>query len=169
MLERLASITQQNFTFGKPLLSVLLKLFDYALKLSINRQSLIQPEMKAITTMLQTLNMMLKIEQAEPNKIGVHLAEQLLNIMECILSEASKQPADVYNEFSSLCGDTEQLEFLLNNIKCTFVRSHPKLLQGLMKLIPFLSFGDEKKKIGNIILARLRFRQVSEGRSLSAE
>ncbi len=145
MLERLASITQFNFTFGKPLLSVLLKLFDYALKLSINRQSIIQPEMKAITTMLQTLNMMLKIEQIEPNKIGVNLAEQLLNIMECILSEASKQPADVYNEFSSLCGDTEQLEFLLNNIKCTFVRSHPKLLQGLMKLIPFLSFGDEKK------------------------
>jgi E3 ubiquitin-protein ligase UBR4 len=87
MLERLASITQQNFTFGKPLLSVLLKLFDYALKLSINRQYIIRPELKTITTMLQTLNMMLKIEQTEPNKIGVSLAEQLLNIMECILSE----------------------------------------------------------------------------------
>jgi E3 ubiquitin-protein ligase UBR4 len=145
MLERLSSITQQNFTFGKPLLSVLLKLFDYALKLSINRNEIIKPEMKAITTMLQTLNMMLKIEQAEPNKIGVHLAEQLLNIMELILSEASKQPADIYNEFSSLCGDTEQLEFLLNNINGTFVRSHPNLLQALMRLIPFLSFGDEKK------------------------
>jgi hypothetical protein len=145
MLERLSSITQQNFTFGKPLLSVILKLLDYALKLSINRTQIIIPEMKAITTMLQTLNMMLKIEQAEPNKIGVNLAEQLLNIMELILSEASKQPSDVYAEFSSLCGDTEQLEFLLNNIKCTFVRSHPNLLQALMKLIPFLSFGDEKK------------------------
>lgn len=87
MLERLASITQQNFTLGKPLLSVLLKLFDYALKLSINRQYIIRTEMKTITTMLQTLNMMMKIEQAEPNKIGVSLAEQLLNIMECILSE----------------------------------------------------------------------------------
>ena len=145
MLERLAAITQQNFTFGKPLLSVLLKLFDYALKTAANRALIIKPEMKAITSMLQTLNMMLKIEQAEPNKIGVSLAEQLLNIMECVLSEASKQPADVYNEFSSLCGDTEQLEFLLNNIKCTFVRSHPVLLQALMRLIPFLSFGDEKK------------------------
>jgi E3 ubiquitin-protein ligase UBR4 len=65
--------------------------------------------------------------------------------MELILSEASKQPADIYNEFSSLCGDTEQLEFLLNNINGTFVRSHPNLLQALMRLIPFLSFGDEKK------------------------
>ncbi len=89
MLERLASITQQNFTFGKPLLSVLLKLFDYALKLSVNRQYIIRTELNTITTMLQTLNMMLKIEQAEPKKIGVSLAEQLLNIMECILSEVS--------------------------------------------------------------------------------
>jgi E3 ubiquitin-protein ligase UBR4 len=145
MLERLSSINQQNFAFGKALLSVLLKLFDYALKLPINRKEIIQPETKAITTMLQTLNMMLKIEQAEPNKIGVFLAEQLLNTMELILSEASKQPADVYNEFSALCGDTEQLEFLLNNIKCSFVREHPNLLQALMRLIPFLSFGDEKK------------------------
>ena len=87
MLERLAAITPQNFTFGKALLSVLLKLFDYALKLSVNRQYIIRTEMKTITTMLQTLNMMLKIEQAEPKKIGVSLAEQLLNIMECILSE----------------------------------------------------------------------------------
>jgi E3 ubiquitin-protein ligase UBR4 len=51
----------------------------------------------------------------------------------------------VYSEFSSLCGDTEQLEFLLNNIKCTFVRSHPLLLQALMRLIPYISFGDEQK------------------------
>jgi hypothetical protein len=145
MLERLSAITQQNFTFGKPLLGVLLKLVEYALKLAINRKQIIQAEMKAITTMLQTLNMMLKIEQIEPNKIGVHLAEQLLNIMELILTEASKQPADVYNEFSALCGDTEQLEFLLNNIKCNFVRSHPNLLEALMRLVPFLSFGDEKK------------------------
>lgn len=67
--------------------------------------------MKAITTMLQTLNMMLKIEQIEPNKIGVTLAEKLINIMDVILAEASKQPPNVYNEFSSLCGgaDTEQL------------------------------------------------------------
>lgn len=44
-----------------------------------------------------------------------------------------------------MCGDTEQLEFLLNNIKGQFVRSHPILLQALMKLIPYISFGDEKK------------------------
>lgn len=82
MLERLATIDQQNFTFGKPLLAVLLKLFDYALKLAVNRSLIIRPEMKAITTMLQTLNMMLKIEQVEPNKIGEALAEKLISIME---------------------------------------------------------------------------------------
>lgn len=62
-----------------------------------------------------------------------------------ILSEASKQPAHVYNEFSALCGDTEQLEFLLSNIKSKFVRSHTNIMQALMRLIPFLSFGDETK------------------------
>jgi E3 ubiquitin-protein ligase UBR4 len=147
MLERLAVITQQNFTLGKPLLSVLLKLSDYALKLAVNRQQIIRADMKAITTMLHTLNTMLLIEQSEPNKIGVALAEQLIHIMEIILSEASHQPAEVYNEFAALCGDTEQLEFLLSNIKSTFVRTHAQLLQALMRLIPFLSFGDEKKML----------------------
>ena len=145
MLERLATITQHNFGHAKKLLIVLLKLFDYALKLSVNRAQIIRPEMKAITTMLQTLNMMLHVEQAEPGRIGVALAEQLLSIMELVLSEASKQPAHVYSEFSALCGDTQQLEFLLQNIKCVFVRSHAELLQALMRLIPFLSFGDEAK------------------------
>lgn len=146
MLERMACINQQNFTLGKPLLSVLLKLFDYALKLSINRQQLIKPEMKAITTMLHTLNTILLIGKSDPNKLGgVTLAEELIHIMEIILSEASHQPAEVYNEFAALCGDTEQLEFLLSMIKSTFVRTHSQLLQALMRLVPFLSFGDEKK------------------------
>ena len=139
VLERLSRIKQHNFTLGKPLLSVVLKLLDYALKLEVNRQLIIRPEMKAITIMLNTLKIMLKIEQIEPNKTGVQLAEQLLSLMELILSEASKQPADIYNEFSALCGDTEQLEFLLDNIKCSFVRSHATLMQALMRLIPFHS------------------------------
>ena len=145
MLERLSSINQQNLALGKPLLAVLLKLFDYALKLGVNRKVLIRPEMKTVSIMLQTLNMMLKVEQVEPGKIGMSLAEKLLSIMECVLSEASQQAPEIYSEFSSSCGDTEQLEFLLNNIKCAFVRSQPNLLQALMRLIPFLSFGDENK------------------------
>ncbi|CAF0999945.1 unnamed protein product [Brachionus calyciflorus] len=121
MLERLSSINQQNFTIGKPLFV------------------LIKPQLKTISTMLQTLNMMLKIQ------VDVSLTENLISIMQVILSEASKQPQDVYNEFSSLCGDREQLEFLLNNIKSNYVRGYSNLMQALMGLIPFLSFGDETK------------------------
>lgn len=139
MLERLGSINQQNFSFGKPLLRVLLKLFEYSIKLKINRKFLIKPEVKTISTMLQTLNMMLKIE------VEVSLAEKLINIMQIILAEASKESEEIYNKFSALCGDREQLEFLLNNIKSKYVRSYPNLLQALMGLIPFLSFGDETK------------------------
>ena len=145
MLERLAVINSQNFTLAKPLLSVLMKLFNYALKLQVNREIIIKPEMKAVSTMLQTLNMMLTIEQLEPNKVGVVFAEELLNILETILSEATKQPTDVFTKFSVLCGDTEQLEFLLDKIKGRFVRMHSNLLEALMRIIPFLSFGDENK------------------------
>ncbi len=147
MIERMSQITQQNFTLGKRLLNVLLKLFDYSLKLSLNRTQIIKPDLKAITTMLQTLNMILTIEQEDGSSSnnGVGLAEKLINIMEIILSEASKQPPHIYNEFSSLCGDTEQLEFLLSNIKSNFVKTHSNLLQALMKIIPFLSFGDDNK------------------------
>ncbi|RMZ99744.1 E3 ubiquitin- ligase UBR4-like [Brachionus plicatilis] len=139
MLERLASINQQNFSVGKPLLRVLLKLFDYALKLKVNRAVLIRPQLKAISTMLQTLNMMLKLQ------VDVSLTERLIAIMQVILSEASQQPPDVYNQFSALCGHTEQLQFLLSNIKSTYVRGYSNLMQALMGLIPFLSFADQTK------------------------
>lgn len=140
MLDRLNTINVTNFTLGKPLLSVLVKLFGYALKLNVNRQEIIKSDMDAIKTMLNTLNMIFKIETTEPNKVGVQLAEQLLALLECILSEASKLP----NLISS-GADTEQLQFLLDNIKCSFVRTNSNLLEALMRIIPFLSFGDESK------------------------
>ena len=46
MLKRLGFI--QNYHKGKQLVSVLLKLFDYCLKLKVNRAELIKPEMDTI-------------------------------------------------------------------------------------------------------------------------
>ncbi len=48
-------------------------------------------------------------------------------------------------EFSKLCGDSEQLTMLLNRINSQFVRSNVGVLQALMRLIPFLAFGDQHK------------------------
>ena len=50
-------------------------------------------------------------------------------------------------EFSKLCGDKAQLMMLLERINSPFVRSNTSVLQGLMRLIPFLAFGEEEKML----------------------
>ena len=51
----------------------------------------------------------------------------------------------VVQEFSNLCGDKEQLIMLLDRINSPFVRANATVLQALMRLIPFLAFGDREK------------------------
>ena len=48
-------------------------------------------------------------------------------------------------EFSKLCGDKEQLTMLLDRINSPFVRTNTSVLQGLMRMIPFLAFGEDDK------------------------
>ncbi len=179
MLDRLSTINETNITIAKPLLSVLLKLFTYATKLAVNRQMLIKSDINAMTTFLQTLNLIFKIEENEANKIGVELTEQLINVIESILAESNsthsadndqdqnRVDAQLAKQASS-SHDTEQLEFLLNNIKGTwlsvwlvkykaitiicstlligsFVCKNPNLMESLMRIIPYLSYGSDNK------------------------
>lgn len=44
-----------------------------------------------------------------------------------------------------LTGDKDQLVMLLDQINSTFVRSSPSVLQGLLRIIPYLSFGEVEK------------------------
>lgn len=44
-----------------------------------------------------------------------------------------------------LTGDKDQLVMLLDQINSTFVRSNPSVLQGLLRIIPYLSFGELEK------------------------
>jgi len=48
-------------------------------------------------------------------------------------------------EFSKLCGDKDQLIMLLDRINSPFIRANAAVLQALMRLIPFLAFGDQEK------------------------
>ena len=50
-------------------------------------------------------------------------------------------------EFSTLCGDKDQLMMLLDRINSPFVRANSSVLQALMRLIPFLAFGDRDKML----------------------
>lgn len=44
-----------------------------------------------------------------------------------------------------LTGDKDQLVMLLDQINTLFVRSNPSVLQGLLRIIPYLSFGELEK------------------------
>jgi len=144
MLKRLAAV--RNLVTGKQLMTVLLKLFDFCLKVKANRQELIKVELNAVSTMLGALNLALLAEQESVTATkGQTLTEQILQIMETILLEASSMPHDIHKEFSKLCGDKEQLIMLLDRINSPFVRSNASVLQALMRLIPFLAFGDYDK------------------------
>ncbi|KAK7478490.1 hypothetical protein BaRGS_00030249, partial [Batillaria attramentaria] len=146
MLERLASI--RDLVLGRPLMCVLLKLFSYAVNVKVNRQELIKPELNTVNIMLGALNLALWAEQEGGAVVkGQTITEQVLNILETILLEASEQPPEQYSEFSKLCGDRDQLKLLLDRINSPFVQSTPSVRQALMRLIPFLAFGDVDKML----------------------
>ena len=56
-------------------------------------------------------------------------------------------PNGLLQEFSKLCGDKEQLMMLLERINSPFVRANSSVLQALMRLIPFLAFGEADKML----------------------
>ena len=95
MLRRLSSI--RDLVSGKQLMIVLLKLFTLCAKTKTNRQQFIIPDMKTISIMLGALNLALLAEQESGTSTkGQTLTEQILQIMETILLEASQQPPEKY-------------------------------------------------------------------------
>ncbi|XP_027698525.1 E3 ubiquitin-protein ligase UBR4 isoform X2 [Vombatus ursinus] len=143
MLNRLAGI--KDFKQGRHLLTVLLKLFSYCVKVKVNRQQLVKLEMNTLNVMLGTLNLALVAEQESKDSGGAAVAEQVLSIMEIILDESNAEPLSEDKGNLLLTGDKDQLVMLLDQINSTFVRSNPSVLQGLLRIIPYLSFGEMEK------------------------
>ncbi|XP_070615566.1 E3 ubiquitin-protein ligase UBR4 isoform X3 [Erythrolamprus reginae] len=143
MLNRLTGI--KDFKQGRHLLTVLLKLFSYCVKVKINRQQLVKMEMNTLNVMLGTLNLALVAEQESKDSGGAAVAEQVLSIMEIILDESNAEPLSEDKGNLILTGDKDQLVMLLDQINSTFVRSNPSVLQGLLRIIPYLSFGETEK------------------------
>jgi E3 ubiquitin-protein ligase UBR4 len=101
MLKRLQSI--RDMSSGKALLQILLKLFEYAIKLKVNRQRLIDPKLHSISSLLNKLNLLLKTEIEEQGRDQALLSstEKLLFIVDQLFHEASTTLSqDKYNEFS---------------------------------------------------------------------
>lgn len=57
----------------------------------------------------------------------------------------NRQPICLLQGNLLLTGDKDQLVMLLDQINTPFVRSNPSVLQGLLRIIPYLSFGELEK------------------------
>lgn len=69
-------------------------------------------------------------------RVFLTLADLLLNVHHALLPLQGNL---------LLTGDKDQLVMLLDQINSTFVRSNLSVLQGLLRIIPYLSFGEMEK------------------------
>lgn len=92
---RLATI--KDLVLGRQLMTVLLKLFRFVVNVKACRQELIKTEMNTVNIMLGALNLALWAEQESGTSTkGQTITEQILQIMEVILLEASSQDPEIY-------------------------------------------------------------------------
>lgn len=144
ILYRLAHL--MDLVRGQQLLTLLLKLLGFCVKVKVNRQQLIKTKMQTVNIMMAVLNRVLLAEnEIAGSGGGSAIAEQVLTIMEIILLEAINEPTDKDKPHIMLACDKSQLVALLDRASSPFVRSQSNVLQGLMRIIPFLSFGDYEK------------------------
>ena len=140
MLERLNSI--KDVQCSKQLLTVLLKLFDYCLKVRMNRERLLEPNLRAIPIFVQCLHLCLESESFAAAEST--LSEQILYLMEELLVEAAKsENLDFYKKFAVDCTSMDDIESLLQH--AVHLKSGTVLHQRVMRVLPFLTYGHELK------------------------
>ncbi|XP_076674868.1 E3 ubiquitin-protein ligase-like protein poe isoform X2 [Andrena cerasifolii] len=141
MLNRLAAI--QDLNRARPLLQVLLKLFRLSVKVKRNQEVLSKPELGAITVFLDVLQRCLATESENSQ---AKVTEQLLDIMETILTHAASQPLSSFEAFSRTLGGPEHIKALLS---CTqsaaAVRQSSNVLAHLARVLAALTYGNREK------------------------
>lgn len=172
MLHRLKQIDDLSPPF-KPLLDVILKLFIYCTKTQNNRLKLLSPNLKAVSILLNTLKLALDEEDfleltglqkgmlgsgtqpaATSTKLPTNLSspsprtrvvDQILDIIETVLREASKQPTEMFQQFyHKTCGTIEDVQFLMNAAQALCSKlSH--VSHKIMQVLPFLTLDDQSK------------------------
>lgn len=72
--------------------------------------------------------------------------EQLLEVMEAVLRQASTQSVENYAQFSSTFGTKEDLDFLLQlSAQMAGSKTTTSILAHLTRVIPFLTFVNDAK------------------------
>ena len=149
MLERLNQIKDLTARC-KPLLIVLLKLFDHCVKLNSNRKHLLDPKLNTITVMMKVLKIIiyspatsLSTETSQLNKTN-NLLEQSLKIIEVVLLECSKQNSDQVEQFLQPI-TVNEFDFLLHSLQSENVQNNANVLNLALRIIPFLIVDSKEK------------------------
>lgn len=140
MLDRIASL--QNVSRSRSLLQVLLKLFLLAVKVRRCQEVLCQPELGAINTLLKVLQLCLQTENDSQQSA---VTEQLLEIMETILSKAASDTLDSFLQFSLTFGGPEYVTALISCTNCSNVRNSTSVLRHLIRVLAALVYGNDLK------------------------
>ncbi|XP_074029001.1 E3 ubiquitin-protein ligase-like protein poe [Leptinotarsa decemlineata] len=127
---------------ARPLLQVLLKLFRLCVKVNRCQEVLIKPEVGAMEVFLRTLQLCL---DSDPDSSQAAVTEQLLDIMETILSKATSESLDKFKEFSQTFGSPEYVKSLLNCTTQSIVKNNNAVLVHLTKVLAALVYGNEEK------------------------
>lgn len=140
MLDRLAAI--QDASRARPLLQVLLKLFRLSVKVKKNQEVLSRPELGAVTVLLDVLQRCLATES---DSTQAKVTEQLLDIMETILSNATSQSLESFEAFSRTLGGPEHVKALLSCTQSSAVRQSNGVLVHLARVVAALTYGNQEK------------------------
>lgn len=140
MLDRISNL--QNITRTRELVQVLLKLFLLSVKVRRCQEVLCQPELEAINTLLKVLQLCM---QSENDAQQSSITEQLLEIMETILSKAASDTLDSFLQFSLTFGGPEYVTALISCTNCSNVRNSPSVLRHLIRVLAALVYGNEVK------------------------
>ncbi|KAG5896473.1 hypothetical protein JTB14_005854 [Gonioctena quinquepunctata] len=140
MVIRLGAI--QSVYRAKPLLQVLLKLFRLCVKVNRCQEVLIQPKVGALEVFLRTLQLCL---DSDPDSSQAAVTEQLLDIMETILSKATSESLDQFKEFSQTFGSPEYVKSLLTCTTQSIVKNNNSVLVHLTRVLAALVYGNEEK------------------------
>ena len=137
MLNRMSLV--EDARKSKALLSVILKLFGYCIKVKKNREELLRPQLRTIQTCLSCL----KLSLASEDTSG--LGEVLLDVMEKLLVEAAAVAIDVesYARFASSGVASDDIEVLLSH--AVRLKAGGELHTRLMRVLPFLTYADADK------------------------
>lgn len=140
MLERIVSL--QNISSSKMLLQVLLKLFLFSVKVRRCQSVLCQPELGAINSLLKVLQLCLQSDNDSQQAI---VTEQLLEIMETILSRAGSETLDSFLQFSLTFGGPEFVQALITCTSAANIQNNPSVLRHLIRVLAALVYGNDIK------------------------